>query len=33
MWTQKYAGTADYARAEGEPVSETQYIAGIRAWW
>ena len=33
VWTQKYAGTADYARAADEPVSETQYIVGIRAWW
>lgn len=33
MWTQKYGGTADVARAAGEPASETQYVVGIRAWW
>jgi len=33
MWTQKYAGTADIARAAGAPASETLYLAGIRAWW
>ncbi|MBI3561429.1 MAG: copper resistance protein B [Gammaproteobacteria bacterium] len=33
MWTQKYADTADFARAAGEPVAETHYVAGIRAWW
>lgn len=33
MWTQKYGGTADYARAAGDSASETQYLAGIRAWW
>ncbi len=33
MWTQKYGGTADYARSVGNRASETQYIAGIRAWW
>lgn len=33
MWTQKYGGTADFARAAGEAASETQYLAGIRAWW
>jgi len=33
MWTQKYGGTADFARTAGEPASETLYLAGIRAWW
>lgn len=33
MWTQKYGGTADYARAAGDPVSETFLIAGLRVWW
>lgn len=33
QWSQKYSGTADYARAAGEPVSETVLLAGIRAWW
>ncbi len=33
QWVRKYGGTADYARAEGAPVSDTQYMAGIRLWW
>ena len=33
MWTQKYGGTADYARSAGDAASETQYLVGIRAWW
>lgn len=33
MWTQKYGGTADLARAAGEPASEAFVLAGIRAWW
>jgi copper resistance protein B len=32
-WTQKYGGTADFARTAGDPVSETFLLAGIRAWW
>jgi len=32
-WTQKYGGTADIARAAGEPASETLYLVGLRAWW
>ncbi|MEJ2392984.1 MAG: copper resistance protein B [Gammaproteobacteria bacterium] len=33
MWTQKYGGTADYARAAGDPASETFLLAGVRVWW
>lgn len=33
MWTQKYGGTADFARAAGVSASETAYIAGLRVWW
>lgn len=33
MWTQKYGDTADFARAAGEPASETLYLVGLRAWW
>lgn len=32
-WTQKYGGTADYARAAGASVSETFLLAGVRVWW
>jgi len=33
MWTKKFGGTADFARAADESTSETRYVAGIRAWW
>jgi copper resistance protein B len=33
MWTQKYGGTANFARAAGADTSETLYLAGLRAWW
>lgn len=33
MWTQKYGGTADYARAAGGSASETSLLAGVRVWW
>jgi copper resistance protein B len=32
-WGRKFGGTADHARDEGEPVSDTQFVAGIRAWF
>jgi copper resistance protein B len=32
-WSQKYGGTADFARAAGEATSETLYLVGLRAWW
>ena len=33
MWTKKFGGTANFARAADEATSETLYVAGIRAWW
>jgi len=33
VWTRKYGGTADYARADGEAVTDTQWVVGVRAWW
>lgn len=33
VWTQKYGGTADYARLSNEAVSDTQFVIGVRAWW
>lgn len=32
-WSKKYGQTADYARAEGETVEDTQWVAGIRFWF
>ena len=32
-WTKKFGDTADFARDEGEDVSDTQIVAGIRAWF
>jgi len=33
QWVRKYAGTADYARQMSLPVSDTQYMIGVRIWW
>lgn len=32
-WTQSHGGTADLARAEGEPTSLTSIVIGLRAWF
>lgn len=32
-WNNKYGNTATFARNEGEEVSGTQFVAGIRAWF
>jgi copper resistance protein B len=32
-WGRKFGGTADHARSEGEPVQDTQWVVGIRAWF
>ena len=32
-WTQKYGGTADYARSNDEITHDLQFVAGIRAWF
>lgn len=32
-WAKKFGDTADYARAEGEDVSDTQLVLGIEAWF
>lgn len=31
--THRFGGTADFARSAGEPVAETRWVAGIRAWF
>jgi copper resistance protein B len=32
-WWHKYGNTADYARAEGEDRSATEFVLGVRAWF
>lgn len=32
-WNKKFGNTADYARAEGKSVSDSQLVAGIRVWF
>jgi len=32
-WDRKFGGTADYARAGGDPSSDTQLVLGISAWF
>ena len=32
-WTKKFGNTADFARNEGEDVSDTQLVLGIKAWF
>ncbi len=32
-WTRKYGETADFAEADGEDVSDTRFVAGIRFWF
>ncbi len=33
VWEWSFAGTADRRRAEGSPVNERRFVAGIRVWW
>ena len=32
-WTGQYGGTANFARAAGDPTKETSYVAGVRFWF
>lgn len=32
-WQQLFGGTADYAREEGEPTNDLQFVVGLRAWF
>ena len=32
-WTKKFGNTADYAEHEGEVIEDTQFVAGIHAWF
>ena len=33
VWAKRYGGTADLARAAGETVSRTRFVAGLRVWY
>jgi copper resistance protein B len=32
-WSKKFGKTADFSRLEGEGVSDTQFVIGVRAWF
>ena len=32
-WTQRFGGTADLARAAGQPTTERQFVVGVRSWF
>lgn len=32
-WSKKYGETADFARAAGNDIDDTQFVVGIRAWF
>ena len=32
-WFKKFGDTANFARADGEEISDTQFVVGIRAWF
>lgn len=33
VWERSFGGTADRKRADGEPVLERRFVAGVRLWW
>ncbi|MEO6076583.1 MAG: copper resistance protein B, partial [Dokdonella sp.] len=33
VWSRKFGGTADFARAEGGGAEDTQVVAGLRIWF
>jgi copper resistance protein B len=33
VWSRKFGGSADFARNEGEDVSDMQFVAGVRVWF
>lgn len=33
VWERSFAGTADRSRADGEPVTECRFVAGMRLWF
>lgn len=33
VWTQRHGAAADYARQDGEPAVDRQFVAGVRFWF
>jgi copper resistance protein B len=33
VWIHRYGGTADYARQDGQPLMDRQFVAGVRIWF
>ena len=33
VWERSLGDTADFARADDEPVNEHRLVAGVRLWW
>ncbi|WP_075968150.1 copper resistance protein B [Immundisolibacter cernigliae] len=33
VWERSFGDTADFARADDEPVNEHRLVAGVRLWW
>lgn len=33
VWTHRYGTSADYARQDGEPATDRQFVAGVRFWF
>ena len=33
QWTKKFGRTADYARDDGDPDHDMQFVVGLRMWW
>jgi copper resistance protein B len=33
VWDRALGNTADRLRAAGEPIIDSQFVAGIRLWW
>ena len=33
VWRQRFGRTADFARAQGEPADDLQFVVGVRLWF
>src|SRR5699024_7834914 len=32
-WTRRFGASADYARADGKPATDREWVAGLRLWF
>lgn len=32
-WVKRYGNSADFSRAAGQDVDDTQFVIGVRAWF